>query len=185
MPLRLYNTLSRSIDEFLSSHQNDEIVIDCAKAAIALLIARAERNSHLNDQSSNLRHTDFVNLSATYLPRLWARLQRGIPIENWESFFYNLRIITFNYDRVVEKFFSLALQRFCKVTAQDADDFIARLSILHVYGSLGSVRANSPDYCPWQLRLNIVSEEILAGDNSQPSPETRSWNSFGSPSFCC
>lgn len=156
--------LSRSIDQFLSSHQKNEDVVRLAKLAIGYEIAKAEAKCHLNENTRNSGHTEFAHLSGTYLPRLWARLQNGEPIDEWQRFFENLRIITFNYDRVLEQFFSLALRRFCKVGASEATSFVADLPILHVYGHLGSLDTSSEEYCRFAPDLNAIlkaSERIL------------------------
>ena len=156
--------LSGSIDQFLSSHQKDENVVRLAKLAIAYEIAKAEQKSHLNENIQRTAHTEFVHLKDTYLPRLWARLQNGQPIDEWEGFFENLKIITFNYDRVLEQFFALALKRFCKVGASQATTFAANLPILHVYGHLGSLEPTSRQYCAYAPDLRAMvdaSERIL------------------------
>jgi hypothetical protein len=156
--------LSGSIDQFLSSHQKDADVVRLAKLAIAYEIAKAEQNSHLNENSERRMHTEFVQLGDTYLPRLWARLQNGQPIDEWQRFFENLKVITFNYDRVLEQFFSLALRRFCKVDPTQATTFVANLPILHVYGHLGTLNPASPQHCryaPDRHSIIEASERIL------------------------
>jgi hypothetical protein len=156
--------LSRSIDQFLSSHQKDDDVVRLAKLAIAFEIARAEAKSHLNENSRNSGHTEFRHLEHTYLPRLWARLQNGEPVDEWKRFFENLKIITFNYDRVLEQFFALALQRFCRVPRGEAIHFVQSLPILHVYGSLGSLDPASSHHSTFAPDLNAISaaaERIL------------------------
>jgi len=153
--------LSGSIDEFLSSHQEDETIVACAKIAIALEISRAERGSHLNENSLARDNTDFAYLKDTYLPRLWARLQNGESISNWTSFFDGLKIVTFNYDRVLEQFFSLALQRFCRVGAPEAAEFVSSLPMLHVYGSLGNLHSRAGEFCGF-------APDMAAGIAEQP-----------------
>jgi hypothetical protein len=156
--------LSGSIDQFLSSRQSYQDVVRLAKLAIAFEISKAEAKCHLNENTSNLSHTEFVHLSETYLTRLWARLQSGKSIDEWKRFFDKLKIITFNYDRVIEQFFSLALRRFCKVDADEATAFVSGLPILQVYGYLGTLDAGSPEHCRFAPDLNAIigaSERIL------------------------
>jgi hypothetical protein len=140
--------LSGSIDQFLSSHQNDLALVQCAKLAIAFEIGKAESASHLNIENNAHAHTDFIYLKDSYLPRMWARLQNGLPIAEWKSYFNNLKIITFNYDRTLEQFIRLALTRFCKADDYHVLEFIGQLPILHVYGNLGSL-GKSEDHCPY------------------------------------
>lgn len=147
--------LSGSIDQFLSSHQANPILVRCAKAAIAFEISKSETESHLNGNTKSSSHTDFVNLKETYLPRLWARLQNGLPISDWCSYFENLRVVTFNYDRTLEQFLRLALTRFCRVNDDEAVRFISELPILHVYGNLGAL-SGGPDYCPYAPNLDQI-----------------------------
>lgn len=148
--------LSGSIDQFLSSHQEDETLVRCAKLAIAYEIAKSERLSNLNfEKNSSRREPDFVYLKDTYFPRLWARIQNGLPIADWKSYFTNLRFITFNYDRTLEQFFTLALTRFCKAPPEQVAEFIRELPILHVYGSLGKL-SGAQDLCPYGPNLHQI-----------------------------
>jgi hypothetical protein len=140
--------LSGSIDQFLSSHQDDPVLVKCAKLAIAFEISKAETESHLNTNASSRDHTDFVYLKDSYFPRLWARLQSGLPIKEWRSYFENLRVITFNYDRTLEQFLRLALTRFCRANESEVLTFLGQLPILHVYGNLGTLSTGS-DHCPY------------------------------------
>jgi hypothetical protein len=140
--------LSGSIDQFLSSHQDDPALVQCAKLAIAFEIGKAESASHLNAENKDHAHTDFVYLKTSYLPRMWARLQNGLPITDWKLYFNNLKIITFNYDRTLEQFIRLALTRFCRADDYHVLDFMAQLPILHVYGNLGSL-GKGADHCPY------------------------------------
>ena len=148
--------LSGSIDQFLSSHQAERVVVICAKLAIATQIARAERECHLNDTINRPSHSDFVYLKDTWLPRLWSRLQNGEPIGEWNKFFDNFRVITFNYDRCIEQFLSLALNRFCKVEIGEATEAIEKLPIVHVYGSLGQLRQSGQGFCQFAPDHNFI-----------------------------
>lgn len=150
--------LSGSIDQFLSSHQREPDVVRFAKLAIAHEITKAERNSHLNENTNNKAHTEFAHLRNTYLPRLWARLQNGQPIDEWPRFFDNLKIVTFNYDRILQQFFSLAIQRFCKENASKVIEFVDELPILHVYGRLGSLNPQSPEYCTFAPDRHAIAK---------------------------
>lgn len=145
--------LSGSIDQFLSSHQEDSVLVKCAKSAIAFEISKAEAESHLNANTDSRNYTDFVNLRDSYLPRLWARLQNGLPITGWRSYFENLRVITFNYDRTLEQFLRLALTRFCRADDSEVLEVMNQLPILHVYGNLGTLGRGS-EHCPYAPNLH-------------------------------
>jgi hypothetical protein len=147
--------LSGSIDQFLSSHQADEAVMACAKLAIAYRIALSERASHLNDNTSRPNNCDFVYLKDSWLPRLWARLQNGQPIQNWQEFFRNFRVISFNYDRCLEQFLALAISGFCRVQLSEARRLVETLPIIHVYGSLGSLD-HGASYCAFAPDKNAI-----------------------------
>lgn len=148
--------LSGSIDQFLSSHQAEETVVKCAKLAIAYQIALAERKSHLNDNTGRSGHCDFVYLKDTWYPRLWSRLQNGQPISSWREFFENFRAVSFNYDRCLEQFLTLALVGFCRIDGNEARKFVEELPILHVYGDLGNIAREREGYCPFAPDRNSI-----------------------------
>lgn len=150
--------LSGSIDQFLSSHQADPVVVECAKLAIASEIAKAESLCHLNNNTFSRSHCDFVYLKDTWLPRLWARLQNGEPIQEWQKFFGTFRVITFNYDRCIEQFLSLALNGFCKVELNQATQSVEKLPIVHVYGSLGNLGRSGGEYCQFGADNNFIPD---------------------------
>ena len=155
--------LSGSIDQFLSSHQDDSALVKCAKLAIAFEISKAETSSHLNTETNSPSHTDFVYLRDSYLPRMWARLQNGLPIAEWQSYFDNFRVITFNYDRTLEQFLRLALTRFCRADDLEVLNFLDRLPILHVYGNLGTL-GRGTDHCryaPNHYQIISAADRIL------------------------
>ena len=53
----------------------------------------------------------------------------------------NLRVITFNYDRSFEFYFWRAFRATFKLNDAQADEMLARISVLHVYGHCGELRS--------------------------------------------
>jgi hypothetical protein len=137
--------LSASIDSYLDSHLNHPLRSACGKLAIARAISQSENKSPLTCNSDREAGSfDFRPLSRTWYQRLWSILQTGVTPDDPQSAFRNLRIITFNYDRNIERFLQLAYSHFLDVPLATALAHVENLGILHVYGSLGALESR-PD----------------------------------------
>lgn len=112
-----------SIDEFLA---NNPHYWDIGKAAIAATLIQQEREDSLLAE----RDTDH------WYRYLWVRLDKS-----WNGFSANdLRIITFNYDRSLEMYLTVALSSYHTTKELDkAREMIKTMRIMHVYGSLGDL----------------------------------------------
>lgn len=128
--------LANSIDSFLEdqSEPNDPISF-LGKYFIAKLIAEAERSSPLYIKRNDF--PDFGLLSKTWLGKFWAKLNRGGAARITEKSFDDIAFVTFNYDRCIEQFLSLACQSYYRMDRRTAADFVRAVTIHHVYGSLG------------------------------------------------
>ncbi len=159
--------LSASIDSYLDSHLKHPLRSACGKLAIARAISVAENNCALvcnNDREA--ANFDFRPLSSTWYQRLWSILQTGVTPENPQKAFTNLRIITFNYDRNIERFLQLAYAQFLDVPLHVALSHVEELGITHVYGSLGRLEAHpdtSRSYrtAGYTIELPAAADEIL------------------------
>lgn len=137
--------LTSSIDSYLDSHRAHPLRSICGKLAIARAISVAENQSALscnNDKEAAV--FDFKRLSTTWYQRLWSLLQKGVTPEDPKRAFSNLKIITFNYDRSIQRFLQLAYSHFLDVPLDVALNHVDELEILHIYGSLGKLEAR-PD----------------------------------------
>lgn len=136
---------SRSVDDFLYNHGNDEWVVLTGKTAIASAILKAERKSHLIGLISHNqfeRERAFDTLSASWLHKLTAHMTTGIRRDHLDDLFSGIKIINFNYDRCIETYLHQAIQRAYGVSENEATKTMRTLDISHPYGTVGRL--------PWQ-----------------------------------
>lgn len=57
-----------------------------------------------------------------------------------------MRVVTFNYDRVLEQYFTLAITNFYRVPLSRAQESVSSLGLIHVYGSLGGLAQGLPEF---------------------------------------
>lgn len=135
----LYDNLPyfKSIDDFLFQRQTQPRVVELGKLAIAKLILDREQNSELKETSPNRRITDGT-LKDTWLFAFVVMLVRGRALHDLESLFDNIGFVSFNYDRVLERFLTLAISEVCEVSQEVAIRLVSeKVFIHHAYGSLG------------------------------------------------
>jgi hypothetical protein len=138
---------SSSIDGYLNRHQDQPLVQQCGKLAIAQIILESENGCgmHVDLSTPNrLVFRDAAQVHQSWFQRLWSILETGIiRSKNIENIFDKLHVITFNYDRTLEHFLLIGLQQAYHVSERDAAAIInAKLDIDHVYGQVGDL--------PWQ-----------------------------------
>jgi hypothetical protein len=135
---------SRSIDEFINKHKDNQEIQFCAKLAIAQAIVEAERSSALFiDQT--IANRDFARPSQiqnSWFMEFVRILHDGLAKSDIDKLLDRLTIINFNYDRCVEQFLFYSLQYSYGVDAQRAAQALAGAKIIHPYGHLGAL--------PWQ-----------------------------------
>lgn len=138
-----------SIDNFIDSHRSNPLVAECGKLAIAAEILRAERRSLLYvDPASTRNKLKFDQLPETWFGRFWELLTQNANLEGLPERLSKVRIVTFNYDRTVEHYLYWSLQNYYDVKPNEAAELLARLIILHPYGTVGCL--------PWQqARLDL------------------------------
>ena len=133
-----------SIDEALHYFSGNNRVVELGKLAIAHQIVEAEHSSHLPAEN-NLEAMGAFRPSAhnTWLFQLLSMVLAGTELKADRPIFENLTIINFNYDRIVEHFLYLALQRVGSRHQDAAADAVSRLKMLRPYGSIGRLRWQS------------------------------------------
>lgn len=130
--------LAASIDN-LVEHRSDEIqFVTAAKLAIATSVGLAEQESAAKLRTIGSHATTYGELfklmvSSCGKGRIADALQRA-------------KFVTFNYDRSLEVFFQIALERYSGLTAAEARGLVAQIEIHHVYGSLGPAPGNLNQY---------------------------------------
>ncbi len=127
-----------SIDDYLDHRQDAPSIIKLGKLAVSQLILERERKSALNRVRAPHKLSD-VGLSDNWLFKLVRMIVKGVPKSKVDDVFKNLSFITFNYDRSLEQFLTLALAEACDINHERAHSLVANLPIHHVYGSLGGL----------------------------------------------
>jgi hypothetical protein len=137
---------TRSIDNYIHTHRDNQLIKTCAKLAIAHSILEAEHNSHVyvDPSRGTLKYRDEERAHKSWLHGLMQILQDGvIASENLEDYFKSLDVINFNYDRCFEHYVLVSIRNvFHKKEAEAAELINAHLRIRHPYGTIGKL--------PWQ-----------------------------------
>jgi NAD-dependent SIR2 family protein deacetylase len=122
-----------SIDNFLDQHHEDTDLVLLMKMAISFSIARAEQRS-LIGSDAGIPEQFIPKTADFFLYDLMNIVMRGHQLDNLKESLANLCIVTFNYDRCIERYLASWLNfRFGTRAAS-----IARIpKIIHVYGSIG------------------------------------------------
>lgn len=149
---------SSSIDGYLNRHQDQELVQQCGKLAIAQVILESENGCDMYVDLSaphKLSFRDAAKVRQSWFQQLWSILEAGIiRSKNLESIFDKLNVITFNYDRTLEHFLFMGMQQAYHLPEKDAAAIInAKLDIDHVYGQV----ANLPSTLVTWSRFGIAS----------------------------
>ena len=142
--------LALSIDNYLDTHNKDEKIRLCGKLAIIRGILKAEQNSSpLYLPGKNIHeHPDFSGLEQTWLNSFFQLITENCEITDLASRLKSIVLIIFNYDRCVEHFLYHALQKYYRITPDEAADLMNGMPIYHPYGTVG--------HLPWQPGKNSV-----------------------------
>ncbi len=138
---------SNSIDDFLDTHRNDELIVRLGKLAIVNCISGSERSCLTNLVGHQKIYTDsqLKNLEKTWFQWLISNLSQGATLEEVEKSAANLSFIIFNYDRCIEHFIFHALSvRYPQATAEQISSIVEKINFIHPYGSLGDLNSISP-----------------------------------------
>lgn len=135
-----------SIDTFLDMHRENDAVVALGKIAICIAIVEAERASALTAMFNprNLRDapipSDETRYRTSWYVPFGELLTQGVAMDEAESIFDNISIITFNYDRCIELFSEHLLRR-AYGFGDHSRTIASKLDILHVYGKIGSLHS--------------------------------------------
>jgi hypothetical protein len=128
-----------SIDNFLDAHKQDKALQFCGKLGIVASILEAERRSKLFTEESRGVVDDLGRLNGTWYTAFMKMLVERVDRDEIESVFDNISFVTFNYDRCIQKFLHVALQKYYGISSGRAADLISKLEIIHPYGSVGAL----------------------------------------------
>jgi len=138
--------LSKSIDDYINTHQHDERIAICGKLAIAASIAEAEHSSKLFFKRERVDSTiNFNELNETWYVRFFRLLTDGVLKLQIEEVFQNVSIISFNYDRCLEHFLLHALALHYAIPQEQARKLVLQLPIYRPYGSIGGYLYSASD----------------------------------------
>jgi hypothetical protein len=144
-----------SIDNFLDAHKKDERLQFCGKIGIVASILEAERKSKLFFGEPSRERVDLGRLNGTWYTAFMKMLDERVDLDEIESVFDNVSFITFNYDRCIQKFLHVALQKYYGIDSRRAADLISKLEIIHPYGSIGRLPfEGGPSAVPYGAKLD-------------------------------
>jgi hypothetical protein len=134
-----------SIDDFLDHRRDDSLLIQISKMAITQLILECETASPLSQVNQGRRVGD-LGLAETWYFKFVKMLVKDRPRSQMNQLFENVTFITYNYDRSLEYYLMWAIADACDIPISTSIELIGRLSIHHVYGSLGHLPEFSRGY---------------------------------------
>jgi len=145
-----------SVDAFLA--RNDQYV-DVGKKAIAHCILRMELLGNLFRE----------NLNESWYQHFWNK----ISDVTWDEFdLSKLSIVTFNYDRSLEKYLTVAAINLYGKSMAEVKEKLSKMNVIHVYGSLGPAWPWEDGYLEYGLEFNAENLS-LAARSIEVIPEAR------------
>lgn len=152
-----------SIDNVLDAHHLDDELAFCGKLAIVKAILEGERSSKLFKADPNEKTTVFQRAAGTWLIPFFQLLTEGVRKEDVDGLFKNVSIITYNYDRSIERFLPEAVALYYGLEDREASELVSTLRITHPYGSVGSFQPTSSccaAYGDEHANLALLAERI-------------------------
>jgi hypothetical protein len=105
--------LAASIDNFLDAHRERTLLPEIGKIAIACALLDSEKNSALwFDWQKEQKNSGFADFPPNWLTTLFRLLTTQRDFQAFRNALRSFRFVTFNYDRVIEKFFSDAINSY-------------------------------------------------------------------------
>ena len=144
-----------SIDNFLHTHADDSNIKLVGKLGIVASILAAERKSKFYCDSRD--GLNLANIPSSWHRTLTKMLLEGVQTNDFNDIFDNISIITFNYDRCIEHYLSLALSNQLLIPIGQAQSVVNKLEVAHPYGQIGRLS--------WQ---NGNTPAVAFGAHAQP-----------------
>jgi hypothetical protein len=151
--------LSSSVDRFIDSNRDNETAVEICKLIIGLLISDFEKSSPYGFEPHEIRNFHAYNVKDRWTTKLFQYLHINITRNEIDEIFARLKIVSFNYDRLIEQALITSLVNFYNVSIDDAVRAVEKLEVVHVYGSLGSLRSSDALY---QSFGNFVNDPLVA-----------------------
>jgi len=140
--------LAASIDQFIHKNRYDnntskpnDILIRCAKLAIAKAILKAEKESKLYCEDINKANLsiNFDDIKNTWYIPFFQLITGDCTANELEERFKLITLIIFNYDRCIEHFLFYALIEEYDISFDKALELIQKINIYHPYGKVGDI----------------------------------------------
>lgn len=129
-----------SIDTFINSHNENEIMKFAAKVAIAIAIANAERQSILFKHEGEENQRTLYERTATLGIGKLANLIFGdLTVHSIPEALERVSIVNFNYDRCLERFFPVWVSSYFGISIENSIGLLSNLKIVHPYGVIGQL----------------------------------------------
>jgi len=153
-----------SIDNFLHTHAHDKNIALMGKLGIAAAILDAERRSRIffHKQEDGRDQIDFAHVpDSWHLVFVKMLLEQSIR-KDISAVFDNVSIITFNYDRCIEKYIIGSLQNYLGLNTMEAEMLMSKLEIVHPYGQVGQLGTSSERGVAFGERLDVLDLPSVA-----------------------
>lgn len=132
----------RSIDEYLDWCASDRMAVGYGKAAIVRAILNEESRAD-KVYFGRGREFSLANFQNKWFHELFQMLIQGLRKEEVRKIFDNVKFLIFNYDRCLEYFLYLAMQRM-DVPEEEARGIVsAEGTFYHAYGAVGPLFGQS------------------------------------------
>lgn len=155
-----------SIDNYIDTHRHDPRISAVAKFAIVYAILQAEAASSLcidKSERANAR-MNFARLRDSWFHQFGNMLVEGVPLDDIDNLFKNVKIVCFNYDRCIEHFLTNWLAAVYSISFEDAAHEVGKLLILRPYGIVAPIleRNRSVQYgaSPGGSEINTLKNGI-------------------------
>lgn len=138
----------KSVDELLRRFETSKVLVRAVKLCVAEAITAAERAAAVKIKEAWTRHpfslpthdgSQFIyrkHWLCEFLIRVFDGVRMSSKKEDIRAALRRIKIVTFNYDRSVEYFFSKFVENAFAMEGGEALALVAELSITHVYGQV-------------------------------------------------
>jgi hypothetical protein len=163
-----------SMDEALHHLSDNPDVVELGKLAIAYRIIKAEKSSFLYGAMHG-NPSQLVHCEASWAHHFLGMVVSTTRRVDFQTFFDNLTVIDFNYDRVLPQYLFMSLQRDFGLSTVQAIESVSRLKILHPYGSLGLLEwqggTNPLPFAPTDFDVGEVAKGIKTYTEENTGPQ--------------
>lgn len=131
--------IARSIDNALDQNSGDPKLELAGKLAISEQIIKSEKSSKIKSTDRDANLINLSNITDTWLFQLGQILTTDVRRNEIEEIFEKIKIITFNYDRSIEKTVPTFLRDAYGLNVEESLQLARKLEIFHPYGYLGKL----------------------------------------------